>query len=248
MNKLLLGVAGILALGMASPSFAADLAARTYTKAPAMAAPMYDWSGFYIGIEGGGSWGRSKHVDQGTGLDDTLNYNVNGGLVGGTVGYNWQAASWVFGIEGDWSWSGQKGSSIDDGLAGNPTFSSYTKEKWLATVRGRVGYAANNVLFYATGGYAAASVEAGVTATATGVLLDSATSTRSGWTAGGGIEWGFAPNWSAKVEYLYVQLEDKAFITPNLGAGFNRSNVPLNDNIVRVGVNYRFGGPVVAKY
>jgi outer membrane immunogenic protein len=250
MNKLLRGAAGLLALGMMTgPSVAADLAARPYTKAPVVVAdPIYNWSGFYIGIEGGGSWGSSKHVDQVSGLDDTPRYDVNGGLIGGTAGYNWQTANWVFGIEGDWSWSGQTGSSADTGPAGTPTFSSYTKERWLATVRGRVGYAANNVLLYATGGYAAASVEAGVTSTAAGTVFDSATSTRSGWTAGGGIEWGIAANWSAKVEYLYVQLADNAFLTPNLGPGFNRSNVPLNDNVLRAGINYRFGGPVVARY
>lgn len=249
-NKILPSAIGLSLLGiMTGPSVAADLAARPYTKAPALVAdPVYNWSGFYIGIEGGGSWGSSKHVDQFSGLDDTPRYDVNGGLIGGTAGYNWQSANWVFGIEGDWSWSGQTGSSIDNGPVGNPFYSSYTKEKWLATVRGRVGYAANNLLLYATGGYAAASVEAGVTATAGGTLFDSATATRSGWTAGGGIEWGIASNWSAKVEYLYVQLADNAFITTNLGPSFNRSNVPLNDNILRAGINYRFGGPVVARY
>jgi outer membrane immunogenic protein len=247
MKQFLLGAVALVV--MAGTASAADLAARPYTKAaPVMIDPSYNWTGFYVGIQGGGSWGRSTHIDQFSGLADTPTFDVNGGLFGGTVGYNWQAANWVFGVEGDWSWSGQRGSSIDSGPVGTPIFSSFTKENWLATVRGRVGYAANNVLFYATGGYAAASVEAGVTSTATGFVFDRGTSTRSGWTGGGGVEWGFAPNWSAKVEYLYVKLEDKGLITPFLGPGFNRSNVPLNDNILRVGVNYRFGGPVVARY
>jgi outer membrane immunogenic protein len=184
--------------------------------------------------------GRSKHVDQITGLDDTPWFNVNGGLVGGAAGYNWQTGNFVLGVEGDWSWVGQDGNVADTGPAGNPVKSSFTKEKWLATARGRVGYAANNILFYATGGYAAASVNVGVTSTATGFVFDQTTQTRSGWTAGGGIEWGFAPNWSAKVEYLYVGLQDAGFVTANLGPFFNRSNVPLNDNIVRAGINYKF--------
>jgi outer membrane immunogenic protein len=247
MKKLLLATT-ILALGAGS-AFAADLPAKVYSKAPAVVPiAIYNWTGFYIGVEGGGSWGRSKHVDQPTGLDDTPWYNVNGGLAGGTAGYNWQMDHFVIGVEGDWSWVGQNGSVVDTGPVGNPAFSSFTKERWLATVRGRAGYAADSVLFYVTGGYAAASVNVGVTTTATGFINDQTTQTRSGWTGGAGIEWGFAPNWSAKLEYLYVGLQNSGFITPNLGPGFNRSNVPLNDNIVRVGVNYRFGGPVVARY
>ncbi|WGR92741.1 outer membrane beta-barrel protein [Bradyrhizobium sp. ISRA443] len=171
------------------------------------------------------SWGRSTHVDQLTGLDDTPRYDVNGGLAGGTIGYNWQQANWVFGIEGDWSWDGQNGNAIDSGRVGNPLFSSFTKEEWLATARGRLGYAADNVLLYVTGGYTAASAKAGVTSTATGVVIDQATQTRSRWTVGAGLEWGLAPSWSAKFEYLYVNLENSGFNAPNLGAGFNRSNV-----------------------
>ena len=171
---------------------------------------------------------------------------MKGGLVGGTIGYNWQVSSFVFGFEGDASWVGQYGSNFDDGLAGNSAFTSFTKETWVATARGRAGYAVNNLLFYGTGGYAAAGVEAGVKDANTGALLASATSTRSGWTAGGGLEWGFAPNWSAKFEWLYMKFESAAFNT--LQAEGPRSSVPLDDNVVRAGINYRFGGPVVAKY
>jgi outer membrane immunogenic protein len=246
MKKLFLATA-MLALG-AGTALAADLPARPY-KAPAVVpVVIYNWTGFYIGIEGGGSWGRSKHVDQATGLDDTPTFNVTGGLVGGTIGYNWQMSNFVIGLEGDGSWVGQSGSVIDTGPVGNPAFSSFTKEKWLVTARGRIGYAADSVLLYLTGGYAGAGVNVGVTTTGTGIVNDQTTQTRSGWTAGGGVEWGFAPNWSAKFEYLYVGFENAGFVTPNLGPGFNRSNVPLNDNIVRAGVNYRFGGPVVAAY
>ena len=126
-------------------------------------------------------------------------------------------------------------------------FQSFTKETWLATARVRFGYAVNNLLFYGTGGYAAAGVEAGVKDASTNALLASGTSTRSGWAAGGGLEWGFAPNWSAKFELLYTQFEDKPFFT--LQAEGPRSAIPLNDTAARFGINYRFGGPtVVAKY
>jgi outer membrane immunogenic protein len=240
-KNIILGAVTALVLGPTAAA-AADL--------PVKAAPVpiaiYDWTGFYIGVSGGGSFGQSTHIDQATGLGDTIGYNVKGGLVGGTLGYNWQVSRLVFGFEGDASWVGQYGSNIDDGLAGNPAFTSFTKETWVATARGRLGYAVNNLLFYGTGGYAAAGVEAGVKDSNTGALLASATSTRSGWTAGGGLEWGFAPNWSAKFEWLYMKFDSAAFNT--LAAEGPRSSVPFDDNIVRAGINYRFGGPVVARY
>ena len=166
---------------------------------------------------------------------------------GGTLGYNWQVSRFlVVGFEGDGSWGSEYGSGPDIGTVGNPAFLSFTKETWLATARLRVGYAVDNLLFYGTGGYAAAGVEAGVKDANTLALLASQTSTRSGWTAGGGIEWGFARNWSAKFELLYMQFNSVAF---NTLQGEGPRNVPLNDTVARIGVNYRFGGrPVVAKY
>jgi outer membrane immunogenic protein len=243
-RNIILGTIAAVVLGPTVAS-AADLPA--YTKAPASAV-IYDWTGFYIGVAGGGSFGSSNHIDRATGLSDTLGYNVKGGLVGGTFGYNWQMSNFVFGIEGDASWVGEYGSHFDDGLnpAADPTIQSFTKETWLATARGRLGYAANNLLFFVTGGYAAAGVEAGIKSSLTNAFIASSTTTRNGWTAGGGIEWGFAPNWSAKFEWLYMKFENKPFNT--LLAEGPRSAVPLDDNIVRAGINYRFGGPVVAKY
>jgi len=242
-----LGAIAALVLGTTAGS-AADLPMKA--KAPPLEA-IYDWTGFYIGISGGGSLGQSTHIDRATGLGDTIGYNVKGGLVGGTLGYNWQMGPLVVGLEGDVSWVGEYGSHIDDGLAGVPLpgvspFQSFTKETWLGTARGRLGYAVNNLLFYGTGGFAAAGVEAGVKNSATNALIASSTSTRSGWTAGGGLEWGFAPNWSAKFEWLYMKFESKPFIT-NFAEG-PRSSVPLDDNVVRAGINYRFGGPVVARF
>ena len=188
--------------------------------------------------------GTSNHVDP-FGNGYTRGYNVKGGLAGGTLGYNWQLSSFVVGFEGDVSWVGEYGSNSDLGFAGDPAFTSFTKETWMATARARFGYAVNNLLFYGTGGYAAAGVEAGVKDTNTGALLASATSTRSGWTAGGGLEWGFAPNWSAKFEILYMKFNTVAF---NTVQAEGPRTVPLDDTIARAGINFRFGGPVVAKY
>jgi outer membrane immunogenic protein len=238
-----LGAIAALVLGTTAGS-AADLPMKA--KAPPLEA-IYDWTGFYIGIAGGGSLGTSNHEDR---FDNpyTLGYNVKGGLVGGTVGYNWQMSNFVFGLEGDLSWVSEIGTHPDDGPVGDPTFSSSTKENWLATARARFGYAVNNLLFYGTGGYAGAGVQAAIKNSFTNAVIVSSTTTRNGWTVGAGLEWGFAPNWSAKFEYLYMRFDDnKAFNTLGLADG-PRGSVPLDDNVVRAGINYRFGGPVVAKF
>ncbi|SFU61161.1 outer membrane protein [Bradyrhizobium arachidis] len=241
-------ILGVTAIVFAANASAADLPPYPHDAPVIRGAPVYGWQGAYVGVAGGGSWGRSKHVDRVTGLDDTPVFNVNGGVFGTTAGYNWQLMSWIFGAEGDLSWAGQKGSSLDSGPAGNVDFSSFTKLQWLGTLRGRIGYTPGNVLLYATAGYAAAGVEAGVKSSATGAVFDSASSWRSGWTAGAGAEWAFAPAWSAKVEYLYVKLEDGGFTTPNLGAAFDRSHVSFDDHIVRIGVNYYFSGLPIRHY
>jgi outer membrane immunogenic protein len=251
-KNIILGAVAALVLG---PT--AALAADLPVKAPPPVV-IYDWTGFYIGVAGGGSLGGSNHVDP-NGFNYTADgFRVQGGLIGGTLGYNWQVYRFVFGFEGDASWVGEYGSNQDNNGANPPfgppgpslfadaAFRSFTRENWLATVRGRAGYAVDNLLFYVTGGYAAAGVEAGIKDFAASALIVSATSTRSGWTGGGGIEWGFAPNWSIKWEWLFVKFENKGFVTA-LGDG-SRSSVTLDDNIVRAGINYRFGGPVVARY
>jgi outer membrane immunogenic protein len=247
-KNIILGAIAALVLAPTAVS-AADLA----VKAPPPVV-LYDWTGFYLGIAGGGSLGNSDHIDAATGLSDAAGYNIRGGLVGGTLGYNWQVSSFVLGFEGDVSWVGEYGSNADIGPAavdfvnsvGNPLFQSFTKETWMATARARFGYAVNNLLFYGTGGYAGAGVTAGVKDGTTNALLASASSTRNGWTAGGGLEWGFAPNWSAKFEMLYMKFDSKSFFT--IQAEGPRSAVPLDDTIARAGINYRFGGPVVARY
>ena len=242
-KNILLGAVAALVL---SPT--ATLAADLPLKAVPPPVVIYDWTGFYIGASAGGSLGGSQHYDP-TGLMLTEDgYRVTGGLIGGTLGYNWQVSSFVFGFEGDLSWVGEYGSHIDNGISPNadPTIQSFTKETWLGTARGRAGYAVNNLLFYVTGGYAAAGVDVGVKSAATNALIASASTTRSGWTGRGGIEWGFAPNWSVKWEWLFVKFENAAFNT--VLADGPRSSVTLDDNIVRFGINYRFGGPVVARY
>jgi outer membrane immunogenic protein len=255
-KKLALAVS-ILAISAVSAS-AADLAARPYSKAPAMvAAPIFSWTGCYIGIEGGGNWGRAgttavtSPTPAFVGLPLTNNYDLSGGLVGGTVGCNYQASNWVFGIEGDVSWTNKSGSA-NDIAPFTTTSTNQLREKWFDTVRGRVGYAWDRVLFYGTAGGAFAGTTTDVCAIQ-GICVSSSR-TRSGWVAGAGLEYAFWDNLSVKLEYLHADFGSANYIDPPVvvaGAGtFNARSIRLTDDIVRVGLNYRFGwgGPVVAKY
>jgi outer membrane immunogenic protein len=167
--------------------------------------------------------------------------------VGPTVGCNIQTGAFVFGVEGDWSWSWKEGGG--NGIAPfNTAAISETREKWLATIRGRVGWAWDRWMIYATGGAAFADVEARVIPDPASALATiSESKTRTGWTVGGGFEWAFAPNWSAKLEYLHVEFRDDAyFLTPPAGFANRAGGVPLTNEIVRAGINYRFnwGGPI----
>jgi outer membrane immunogenic protein len=243
MYKTLLAGTALLTL-ISGSAMAADMRpapAPVYTKAPMMA-PLYNWTGCYIGVEGGGAWGRSHHEDS-VGLHITNDYDVTGGLIGGEIGCNYQVAStWVLGLEGDLSWVTKKGSASDI-LPFNTAFTSGTKEEWLGTGRARVGFLATpQFLLYGTGGFAVASVEADVTPPGVATVTES--KTRWGWTAGAGGEYAFTSNWSVKVEYLFVQLQNAAyFATPVATPGgtiVSRGNVSLNNNIVRAGLNYKF--------
>jgi outer membrane immunogenic protein len=219
-TKLLLGVA-VLAVTCV-PVLAADIPARVpVAKAPPPMVQLFDWSGLYWGIAGGYGWGDSSHSEAG-GLANG-SFDANGWLLGGTLGYNWQAGQTVLGIEGDWSWSGIDGSGAS---AGGPIS---TELNWLATGRVRAGYAVDNYLFYVTGGAAWGKVEAA------NAGIGSGSDTRLGWTVGGGVETMLTPNWTAKLEYLYVDLGDKNTYT----AG-GPVEVALTSHIVRLGLNYKF--------
>ena len=215
-----------LALGLlvaAQGARAADLSVAPLYKAPPAAGPAYNWSGFYLGVNGGGGWGDSHW--QGIGRVDT-----SGGQAGGTAGYNWQFGQGVFGLEGDIDWSGVKGSSD---IAGCPGGTCSTSSTWLSTVRGRVGYAFDRFMPYFTGGLAIGDIRAGTP----GVPGDSNTNT--GWTVGGGVELTLPGNWSAKAEYLHIDLGEL-----NCGTacgGRPNQNASLRENVFRAGVNYHFG-------
>ncbi len=252
MKRLALVVAASTTI-FAAPALAADLrAAPIRGPAPYVVAP-FSWSGCYIGVQGGGAWGSSRHINEVAGVRTNITdrYDVDGALVGPTVGCNLQYGGFVFGVEGDWSWSTKEG-----GANNIPPFdtlsTSQTRENWLATIRGRLGWAFDRWMIYATGGGAFADIEARVIPNpAAGLATISDSRTRAGWTVGGGFEWAFAPNWSAKIEYLHVEFENEGhFLTPPVGFANRAGGVPLHNDIVRAGINYRFswGGPVVASY
>ena len=216
MKRLLL--AGVALSAMAGLAAAADLPPGPYYNAPVYAPPLYNWTGFYVGLNGGGAIGRSN-------WDTAGGFDISGGLVGGTVGYNYQYSYAVFSVEGDLDWADINGSTANGCPAG-----CRTSDSWLSTVRGRIGYAGDRVMPYITGGGAFGNF----TASTAGL---SNTTTNAGWTVGAGIEFVITGHWTAKAEYLYVDL-GKFNCALNCGAASD--NVSFNANIVRAGVNYRF--------
>jgi outer membrane immunogenic protein len=211
---------GFLALA-AMPASAADLprGAVPY-KSPAYVA-QYNWTGFYLGINGGGAWGDSNW----NGF--AISNSPSGGMIGGTAGYNWQGSGspWVFGLEGDIDWTGIKDSAACGAV------NCQTRNNWLGTVRGRVGYAWDRFMPYVTGGVAFGDIESNVTG------LVGHNDTNAGWTVGVGIEGVIAGNWTAKLEYLYTDLGSTTCSAVACGVA---TNVDLDLNILRAGVNYRF--------
>ncbi len=229
MKKLAAGcVAGCLCLGAlfaAQSASAADLSVAPLYKAPPPApSPAYNWSGFYLGINGGGGWGHSY-------WDSSADrVGTSGGLVGGTAGYNYQFHNnVVLGVEGDVDWAHLSGTNASAGCVAGCT----TSDSWLSTVRGRLGYAFGGILPYVTGGLAAGDIKASTPG------FPGASQTNAGWTAGAGLEFALPGNWSAKAEYLHVDLGRF-----NCGVNCNGAptdNVSMHNDIVRAGVNYRFG-------
>jgi outer membrane immunogenic protein len=277
-----LGVTTLMGMGVAS---AADLAARPYTKAPPPVAAVFSWTGCYGGGSVGAAFGRSdfswtdiQEVPTGftagaaTVLPAAANARLSdtGVAAGVQVGCNYQTGALVFGGEADIQWTDIKTSRTATSLGntnGGPAtivpgaISESLSSDWLSTFRGRVGYAWDRVLVYGTGGLAVANVRTFdqvcfPTAGIPGCNTASNSSTRTGWVAGGGIEWAFAPSWSIKGEYLYADLGNtgsQSILTTAAGATpFPLATINHNHNFIeqtaRVGVNYRFNwGPLATR-
>jgi outer membrane immunogenic protein len=255
MKTLLLAAAGLTAVAIA-PALAADLPARTpaYAKAPAIVEPIYNWSGFYIGINGGGGSSRdcwSINNALGVAVPSTAEgcHNATGALVGGQAGYRWQMTNWVFGLEAQGDWADLKGSNVSQLTAPFAVFNNNSKINAIGLFTGQVGYAWNNVLWYGKGG--AAVTHDKYNGDILGTTFDTASETRWGGVIGTGFEFGFAPNWSVAVEYDHVFMgsHNVSFNATALGGISTRTDSIKQDvDIGTVRVNYTFGGPVVAKY
>jgi outer membrane immunogenic protein len=220
MKRFLIAGVGLLALAAATQASAADLPRSMPYKAPAYV-NAYNWTGFYLGINGGGAFGDSDWNGFGVGN------SPSGGMFGVTAGYNWQGigSPWVFGLEGDID-----ATDVNDRFTCGGT-TCETKNTWLGTVRGRVGYSFDRYLPYFTGGVAFGNVDARVAG------VGSSHDTNAGWTVGAGVEGVIAGNWTAKLEYLYADLGDTTCSAAACGLA---TNVDLQMNIVRAGLNYRF--------
>jgi outer membrane immunogenic protein len=301
MKKLLGALAGIALVAPLGTVLAADL--RVPVKAPMMApVAVYNWTGFYAGVNVGYSWGRDPYDIAGASTTRTRVFrafglpaetlisdvtaagpafaaagtaNIDGFVGGGQMGYNWQTGGMVWGLETDIQWTGQKGSSEFCLTAGCPlgsfTANADYRLRWFGTFRARAGVLVDpRVLLYVTGGLAYGEINVDYTAGILGLPLGStSTSTvKAGWTIGGGIEGALGGNWTAKAEYLYMDLGTQSVaglggvgstIIPNAPqGGFTTvvdttfaaaANARIRDNIFRVGLNYRFAPEVVvARY
>jgi len=225
-----LGVATVALLAISFAAEAADMPIKApyYKGAPRSVVAYYNWTGLYAGINGGYGFGTSNWD-----LPAVTN-SPKGGMIGGTLGYNWQAGAIVYGLEGDWDWSMVKG----DVACGAGTCE--TKNTWLGTARARLGYAFDRWLPYVTGGGAFGNVKA------TNSVVGSADKTQIGWTFGGGLEYAFMGNWTAKIEYLYVDLGK--FDCGTACGGVVPDNVSFKENVIRAGLNYKFSGPIFSRF
>jgi outer membrane immunogenic protein len=208
--------------------------------------PIYSWSGFYLGANIGYSWGEARYDAVLTGVGAaSRSENMNGAIGGFQSGYNYQFGAWVFGFESDIQLSGQSGGSTFPGLIPGLTITTYEKLEWFGTSRTRLGFLAMpNILLYGTAGVAYGKVSDSATVSLVGVgsFTASFSDVKAGWTAGAGIEGAFG-RWSAKLEYLYLDLGKTEHTFGTIGLGVIASETRrTTDNIVRIGANYRWGG------
>ena len=258
MKKFALGM--LAAVAMTGSAFGADLAARPYTKAPApIIAAVYDWSGFYIGINGGGGWSH-KCWDRTVGGILVFPasegcHNASGGTVGGQVGYRWQSAAWVFGLEAQGNWADIKGSNVSNIFILAPgDFSNRTKIDSFGLFTGQVGYSWNTFLLYVKGGAAVTHDKYNGFVTNAAILnpnFDSASETRWGGVVGVGGEFAFSPNWSFALEYDHLFMGNRDITFTGTAAPFiatRTDRVRQDVDLFTARLNYRFGGPVIAKY
>lgn len=274
MKKFLLATFAVI--GLATTANAADLPMKARPMAPA---PVFSWTGFYIGAHGGGMWADKDWREGCTGLlgaacvpagnggiPFVTSHQVTSGIAGGQVGYNWQVNNFVLGVEADAS--GTFGDQSCSQIVGPVGFfainqgTGCSKVDWLATVTGRAGVAVGQALFYGKGGVAFAHdsyvarcsvLNGGGLCAPVGIAMtNSVDDDRVGWTVGVGVEYAFTQNWSVKGEYNYMDFgTERNRLTTVIFGGLNSYHdidIRQRVSVAKVGINYRFGGPVVAKY
>ena len=242
MRQYALSAVVVVAMLAASPVSAADLA----IKAPpaAVVAPVYNWTGFYVGGNVGGAWVQDDVTDSLFGLSFNNGNNAGVFIGGGTVGFNYQFNNLVLGVEGDFDWA-LNSSNTGSGIVGpnGALFQASNNDTWISTVAARFGVAFDRWLVYGkAGGGWVGSNSFTVTDVTTGQSITGSNSTIAGWLVGAGVEWAFTGNWSAKIEYDYLGLGSQTFTSPGpflAGDTFNTGNG--NIQMVKFGINYRFG-------
>ncbi len=251
MKKFWMGIVGLAALGAAAPALAADMAVKAPPPAPLPV--IYNWSGFYIG--GNGGWAQSRNcwdfVPVAGGIIPNGCADQSGGVVGGQIGYRWQTNQFVFGLEAQGDWADINSTRVS---IFNPAFSTRVKVDGIGLFTGQIGYAWNAALVYLKGGAAVTDNRFDILTTACCATLVSASSTRWGGTVGVGFEYGFAPNWSAGIEYdhLFMGNSNNSFsvVNPIVAGAANR--ISQDVDMVTARINYHFNwwgaAPVAARY
>ncbi|MEH2537598.1 MULTISPECIES: outer membrane protein [unclassified Bradyrhizobium] len=237
---------------LSAPAFAADLRLPVKAAPPIPPVPVFSWTGFYIGANGG--WGSSRNcwdLVPPTPVPPALLgpegcHDATGAVAGGQIGYRWQAGAAVFGLEAQGNWADLNGSKISPPF---PATTNRSRIEAFGLFTGQIGWAVENTLFYVKGGGAVTDSRFRYTDNATGIVLGAANDTRWGAAVGVGLEFGFASNWSVGVEYDHLFMQDRTFdFTSPAGAYAGTVATRQDVDLVTARVNYRFGGPVVAKY
>jgi outer membrane immunogenic protein len=248
MKKILISTAATVALLATSlAAQAADLPQKVYAPPPVAVAMVYDWTGFYIGANGGYGSNRACWGSFGAGLVADGCNSKSGGVIGGQGGYRWQWGQAVFGVEAEGDWANMR-ASLPTQLPAFPGGTDSANVTSVGLFTGQIGYAANAALFYLKGGAALAN-NSFLVQNAAGVGQFFATSHKLGATVGVGFEYGFTQNWSAGIEYDHLMMgnANNSFSVP-AGVAAVANTISQNIDIVTLRLNYRFGGPVVARY